>query len=535
MLDTHAPVRLIVRDEPVQVDKAEALVAPGARVSRLVLAETTWTLESVYGPGWVQTGVETMSANTTVIRNAAWIAAWDGERHRYLRDGDVAFAGNRIVHVGGPWEGPADRNIDGSRRFVMPGLVNVHSHPHTEPAFKGVREDHGVPEMYDTGLYERSCAFSLDAAGRQAAMEMAYADLLLCGVTTVVDLSAPVQGWLDCASRSGLRVYIGPFFADAHWKLENRHELGFAWDETRGQRYFEEAIRIMDLAEQHPSGRLHGIVYPGQIETCTESTLRDAAAHARESGRPLTTHLSQSRLEFHEIVRRHGKTPLEYAASIDFLGPGTILGHALFIDEHPDIRWRGSGDLDRLADSGTSVAHCPSPFARYGQAMNHFGRYRARGINMGLGTDVAPHNLVEEMRLAIVLARVMAGSIRTVDTGEMFHAATVGGATALERDDLGRLAPGAKADIVLLDLDHPAMRPARDPLRTFVFEAADRAVRDVFVDGQPVVENGKPLHLDPERAGGELEESQARMLAEAPRRDFLGRTGDAIVPRSLPL
>ena len=366
-------------------------------------------------------------------------------------------------------------------------------------------------------------------------MEMAYADLLRCGVTTLVDLSGPVQGWLDCAGRSGLRVYIGPFFADARWKLESRHEIGFDWDETRGRRSFEEAIRIMDLAEQHPSGRLRGIVYPGQIETCTESTLRDAATHARESGRPLTTHLSQSRLEFHEMVRRHGKTPLEFAADIDFLGSDTILGHAIFVDEHPDIRWRSRGDLDRLADSGTSVAHCPSPFARYGQAMNHFGRYRSQGINLGLGTDVAPHNLVEEMRLAIVLARVMAGSLRAVDTGEMFRAATVGGATALGRDDLGRLAPGAKADLVLVDLDHSAMRPARDPLRTFVFEAADRAVRDIFVDGRPVVENAMPLHLEPERAGEALEESQARMLAQAPRRDFLGRAGDAIAPHSLPL
>ena len=139
------------------------------------------------------------------------------------------------------------------------------------------------------------------------------------------------------------------------------------------------------------------------------------------------------------------------------------------------------------------------------------------------------------MRLAIVLARVMAGSIRTVDTAEMFRAATVGGAAALGRDDLGRLAPGAKADVVLLDLDHPAMRPVRDPLRTFVFEAADRAVRDVYVDGRPVVENGKPLHLDPVRAGDALEESQARMLADAPRRDFLGRDGEAIAPCSLPL
>ena len=476
-----------------------------------------------------------MSGSTTVVHNAAWIAAWQGDGHRYLRDGDVAFTDDRIVHVGGPYEGPVNRIIDGSRRFVMPGLVNIHSHPHDEPAFKGVREDHGVPEMYDSGLYERSCAFLLDEPGRQSAMEMAYAELLLCGVTTVVDLSDPVEGWLDGASRSGLRVYIGPYFADSAWKLENRHELRFDWDEARGRRSFEEAVRIMDLAEQHPSGRLRGIVYPGQIESCTESTLRAAAAHARETGRPLTTHLSQSKLEFLEIVRRHGKTPLEYAAGIDFLGPETILGHAIFIDEHPDIGWRRSDDLDRLADSGTSVAHCPSPFARYGHAMDHFGRYRARGINLGLGTDVAPHNLVEEMRLAIILARLMANNVRAVDTGEIFRAATVGGAAALGRDDLGRLAPGAKADIVLLDLDHPAMRPARDPLRTFVFEAADRAVRDVFVDGHPVVVDGEPLHLDPEHAGVRLEESQARMLADAPRHDFLGRTADAIAPYSLPL
>ena len=150
-----------------------------------------------------------MSINTTVVRNAAWIAAWDAEGHRYLRDGDVVFTGDRIVHVGGRWDGPVDRSIDGSRRFVMPGLVNVHSHPHTEPAYKGVREDHGVPEMYDTGLYERSCAFSLDEPGRQAAMEMAYAELLLCGVTTLVDLSDASEWWLDGAGRSGLRLTFG--------------------------------------------------------------------------------------------------------------------------------------------------------------------------------------------------------------------------------------------------------------------------------------------------------------------------------------
>ena len=277
----------------------------------------------------------------------------------------------------------------------MPGLVNIHSHPHTEPATKGVREDHGVPEMYDTGLYERSCAFSLDEPGRQAAMEMAYAELLLSGVTTVVDLSSPVEGWLDCAGRSGLRAYIGPFFADAFWKLENRHELRFDWDE-------------------------------------------------------------------------------------------------------------------------------------------------AHGINLGLGTDVAPHNLVEEMRLAIVLARgdggqhPCGGHRRDVPRRHRRRG---------RRPRTRRLRPAGAGR----EGGHraPRPRPSRDAARAR--PAAHLRVRGGGPGGPRGLRrrtsggrhagptDGKPLHLDPERAGARLEESQARMLADAPRHDFLGRSGDAIAPYSLPL
>ena len=134
--------------------------------------------------------------------------------------------------------------------------------------------------------------------------------------------------------------------------------------------------------------------------------------------------------------------------------------------------------------------------------MENFGDYLRAGVVMGLGTDCAPHNLVEEMRKAAVLARIAARDIAAVTTADLFHAATVGGATALMRDDIGRLAPGMKADLVLLDLDCPQMRPARDPLRSFVYHAADRAVRDVFVDGRQVVADRRVLTLDEAGATG---------------------------------
>ena len=475
--------------------------------------------------------------DTTVIRDAAWVAAWDPQhdRHVYRRDVDVAFTGDRIVHLGPRYEGAVTREVDGRERFVMPGLVNIHSHPHHEPAYKGVREDHGRPEMYDTGLYERSCAFHLDEAGCEAGAELAYGELLLCGVTSLADLSSPMDAWIELLARSGLRGFVAPGFASSRWYLDNLHEVKYAWDEAAGRAGLEAAIRTMDRAEQHPCGRLSGVVYPMQIDTCTEDLLREAAELAHATDRPLTTHASQSQVEFLEMARRHGKSPLQWANDIGFLGPRTVIGHAIFIDEHPSVRWRSRRDLALLADTGTSVAHCPSPFARYGHAMSDFGRYRRAGVNLGLGTDVAPHNLIEEMRLAVVVARLMAQDIDTVKTADLFHAATIGGAKALGREDIGRIAPGAKADLVLIDLAEPAMRPVRDPLRTLVHEAADRGVRDVFVDGVQVVAEGRVLTLDMSDAAGRLEEAQARMLADAPRHDFLERDAEAIAPLSLPL
>src|SRR5581483_3415025 len=114
-----------------------------------------------------------------------------------------------------------------------------------------------------------------------------------------------------------------------------------------------------------------------------------------------------------------------------------------------------------------------------------------------------------------------------------FHAATAGGAAALMRGDLGRLAPGKKADLVLIDLAHPQMQPARDPLRSFVYHAADRAVRDVFVDGRQVVADGRVLTLDERGATSRLRAAQERMEALAPTRDYRGRTAAEIAPLSL--
>jgi len=475
---------------------------------------------------------------TTVIRNADWVIAWDeaAGRHVYRRDVDLAFRDDCIVFLGKGFTGEADRVIDGQDRMVMPGLIDIHSHPEHEPLYRGIREEHGLAGMHMTGLYERSQAFSpTDDEARAASAEFAYCELLRCGVTALVDISAPWDGWIELFAKSGMRGFLAPGYASARWFLEDDRELRYAWDEARGRAGFTEALSVIDAAAAHPCGRLSGVVSPMQIDTCTAELLRDSRDAARDRNLPFTVHVSQSVNEVREMIRRHGLTPIQWANELGILGPGAILGHALFLDTHSWVRHWTKSDLAILGDSGVAVAHCPTPFARYGQIMEHFGDYVRAGVVMGLGTDCSPHNLVEEMRKASVLARIAARDIHSVEIADFLHAATVGGATALLRDDIGRLAPGKKADLVLADLTCPQMQPARDPLCAFVYHAADRAVRDVFVDGNHVVVDGKVVTLDQQAAGGRLRAAQERMESAAPQRDYRRRKADEIVPLSLPL
>ena len=160
-------------------------------------------------------------------------------------------------------------------------------------------------------------------------------------------------------------------------------------------------MRLVDLAEQHPSGRLSGMVYPAQVDTCTAELLRDAHAWAAERRLPFQIHAAQSVTEFHEMQRRHGMSSVQYLDSLGVLGEHAILGHAIFLDHHPWLHWTTREDLALLAERGVSVAHCPTVFARRGIALRTLGQYRRSGVNIGIGTDTYPHHFLEEIRAAL--------------------------------------------------------------------------------------------------------------------------------------
>jgi cytosine/adenosine deaminase-related metal-dependent hydrolase len=141
-----------------------------------------------------------------------------------------------------------------------------------------------------------------------------------------------------------------------------------------------------------------------------------------------------------------------------------------------------------------------------------------------MGVDTFPHNMLEEMRSALYCSRLMSGDVFDLRTADVVDCATLGGAAILGRDDIGRLAPGAKADFFMVDLKHPAMQPVRDPLRSLVYTAAERAVRHVFIDGVQTVRDGRVLTFDLPAALDRVEAAQRRAESGFRQLDFAGRT-----------
>jgi 5-methylthioadenosine/S-adenosylhomocysteine deaminase len=482
-----------------------------------------------------------MTINTTLIKNADWVIAWDDEKqvHQYIQNADVVFSDDTITYVGKKYEGPFQHQREGKNLCIMPGLVNIHAHPFTEIMTKGALEDGLSGQLGELKWFNDLFVFLPDQEDQLICAEMAYSELIMSGVTTLVDISHPYPGWNDLAEKSGLRMYLAPMFTSTEgmWDAKNGYEIEYNWVDDEGKQKLSEALEVVDQAMDNNSGRLSGMIMPTTIDTCTESLLQDCLSAAKKRSIPLQIHAAQFMTEFREITNRYGVTPVQLLDRFGLLSPETIISHGIFFDHHNlSNYWGTQKDLEIFSQSGASVAHCPTNYARtWGLSIQDFGRYNKAGINMGIGTDTYPHNMLEEIRLALMIGRVVSNSIDGIKTADGFNAATIGGAKALNRKDLGRLAPGAKADLVLVDLDHPSMKPMRDPLRSLIYQAADRAVKDVYVGGEKILENGRVLTMDYQGVSSQLNDVKERIAKNACNVDVNGRRAEEISPLALSL
>lgn len=485
-----------------------------------------------------------------------WIVGHADGGHTLLRDGVVVYEGNRIIHVGGSFEGRVDARIDATGKLVCPGFVDTHVH-------SGHRASHRL--ITDTG---RPCYFgqpfleiSVPRAGRQVQGDPRYlrhgsagadaalalnarftvAELLRNGVTTLVEFGSQLsvqEALRGEVETLGTRAYLGPGYDCGRWVGDAQGRLERVRDEQGGLDGLATALGFIERHDGGAGGRVHGILVPREVETSSLEVLRRTRAIADERGLPVATHAAYSVLEFHDVVREHLMTPIELLDSLDLLRPTLNIGHGNFIADNPNLNYAQQHDLELMGRAGVSISHCPINIVRRGRTLNDWRGYRRAGVNLSLGSDTYPRDMIMNMRTASYLGKVMTGSYFAATAGEVLEAATLGGARSLGRDDLGRLAPGALADILIIDAGaRGTLRwgPVRDPVRSLVECGVGDDVETVIVDGRVCMRDGVIPGVDLEALRRDAQAAGERIWDGLAEWDPLSRSAEAACPWSYPL
>jgi len=430
---------------------------------------------------------------TLLARHADVLVTMDDTR-REIADGAVFVRGNRIERIGITAEMPpsADTVIELAGHVLLPGLVNTHHH-----MFQTLTRV--VPAAQDSELFGwLQALYPLWARLTPEAIRVsaltAMAELLLSGCTTSSD-----------------HLYTFPNGCRLDDTIEAAREIGLRFHPTRGAMSLgrsrgglppdaltedEDAIlrdtrRVIEtFHDPSPFSMLRVGVAPCSPFTVTETLMREAAILARSHDVRMHTHLAESDNDVAYSRERFKRTPAEYADALGWTGPDVWHAHCVKLDA-PGIALFGR--------TGTAVAHCPCSNMRLGSGIAPIRRMRDAGVTVGLGVDGSASNdgsqMLAEARQALLLAR-LGGDAAALSARDALEMATLGGARALGRDDIGCLAPGFAADFVAFAVD--GLRHAgagHDPVAALVFcGAGDVAVS--VIDGRVVVEQGRLTTLD---------------------------------------
>ncbi|MEV0058418.1 chlorohydrolase family protein [Nocardia sp. NPDC050718] len=474
-------------------------------------------------------------------------AAGKPEGHVLLTDAEVVVEDSRIVAVGPRGAEPADEVIELGDALLLPGLIDLDALADIDHTILDSWQSRelglGLQWSRDYATHRRRAVF--DAEERAFIREYSFVQLMLHGVTTAMPIASEVHSdWAEtfddavamaeAAQRLGLRVYLGPAYRSGVNVVDADGTRSIYWNERLGRDGFDGAARFLDWAAARGSDLVHGTLLPCRIETLTEELMRRTAELASATGVLVRLHALQGLLEREFIVERFAAPPLDVLALTGLLGPNLLIPHGIYLDAHPRVDADTDDDLATLAASGAAIVHCPLTSARHASALDTFDRYRAAGVRIALGTDSFPPDLVRGIDIGVTIAKLLTHRLDGATYADYLTAATLGGADALRRPDLGRLAVGATADLVAFRLDDPRDGVLDDPIRTLCMNSTGRAADFSMVAGRITLRDGVIPGIDlpamTRRAQGLFD----RMRSAYSERDHLRRPADELFPASFP-
>ena len=418
-------------------------------------------------------------------------------------EGDVSIRNGHIAAIGSSPAGDHHHTIDARGGFILPGLIQTHIHL-CQTLFRGYADDRPLMDWLRQRVWPMEAAHTPSTL--RAAARLATTELLTTGTTAALTMETvhDTDAVLEAVEESGLRAVVGKCMMDSSLEAPQRLQ-----EPTRAS--IDESLSLRKRWHGAANGRIHTAFAPRFAVSCSRELLEAVASLSHDQHALVHTHASESREEI-AIVRQlsGGMNNLEYLAHLRLASPRLCVAHCV---------WADDAEQSLLAEHQVKVMHCPGSNLKLGSGIAPVVEMRKKGITVSLGADGAACNnrldMFEEMRLAAVLQAIrhQPGVLPARDV--LWMATRAGARTlGLERE-VGSIEVGKRADVIVVDRERTHQTPGPDPYSTLVYAARGTDVTTTIVDGELLVENGKPLRVDPGQVIAEARQAARDLVLRA--------------------
>ena len=410
------------------------------------------------------------------------IVTCDQDFHVYL-DGILAVKESQIVYVGQENQEilkQANQIIDYQGTWIMPGLVNCHTHS-AMTGLRGIRDDSNLHEWLEDYIWPAEAEFTPEMTTK--AVKEALTEMLQSGTTTFNDMYNPngveIEKIYDAVKASKMRCYFSPtlFSSDVE-----------TTDETIAR---TRAVIEIIKGCQDPNFKV--MVAPHSPYSCSRELLEASLNLAKEEDIPLHIHVAETQEESGIILKRYGKRPIAFLDELGYLDHQSVFAHGVELNE---------AEIIRLADSQVAIAHNPISNLKLASGIAPVVQLQKAGVPVGIATDsVASNNnldMFEEGRTAALLQKMKSGDASQFPIETALKALTIEGAKVLGMEDvIGSLEVGKQADFLVIQPQGKIhLQPQENMLSHLVYAVKSSDVDDVYIAGEQVVRAGKVLTVD---------------------------------------
>jgi len=390
-----------------------------------------------------------------------------------IEEGKITYLGEFDEKISSKY----DRVIDCRGKVIMPGLINGHGHA-AMTMFRNYADDLKLMDWLFSKIFPLEDKLNDEIV--YWGSKLAMLEMIKSGTTTYTDMYFFMNSTAKAVGESGIRACL------------SRGLVGEAEEGVVNDR-LKEALDFYKEFNNSFNGRLTVNLGPHSVYTCNLHNLKTIVYKAEEMNIPMQIHISETKDEVEDCIKKHGKSPVKLLDEVGLLKSTTIAAHCVVLNDE---------DIDILSNRKVNVAHNPGSNLKLASGIAPISKMLAKGINVCLGTDGAASNnnldMFEEIRSATYLQKVLMSDPTALPVDRVLKMATVNGAKALGIEGLGMLGLGMKADLIILNTNKPYYYPKYNTKSAIVYSGNSSDVESVIIDGKIVMEDNKILTLDEE-------------------------------------